>query len=108
MDVRNQSTDINEILSMYTVGFGLKVTTTFYLFWIRQVAPCQSEADHQQEYNWTSLSRMLPKDDEAPVPDTGGGTSEPVDDIDFVVTLRPTQIRTFVIWFDTNRKNYNT
>ncbi|KAF9804995.1 hypothetical protein SFRURICE_015943 [Spodoptera frugiperda] len=36
------------------------------------------------------------------------GTSEPPEDTDFVVTIRPTQIRTFVIWFENNRKNYNT
>ncbi|XP_050557941.1 lysosomal alpha-mannosidase-like [Spodoptera frugiperda] len=49
--------------------------------------------------------RTLPKDDEVQVEP---GTSEPPEDTDFVVTIRPTQIRTFVIWFENNRKNYNT
>ncbi|XP_022824289.1 lysosomal alpha-mannosidase-like isoform X2 [Spodoptera litura] len=49
--------------------------------------------------------RTLPKDDEVQV-EPGG--SEPIEDTDFVVTIRPTQIRTFVIWFENNRKNYNT
>ncbi|XP_026734781.1 lysosomal alpha-mannosidase-like [Trichoplusia ni] len=47
--------------------------------------------------------RTLPKDDEPPIGETGN--SETVEDVDFVVTLRPTQIRTFVIWFE-NRKAY--
>ncbi|KAF9412849.1 hypothetical protein HW555_008753 [Spodoptera exigua] len=49
--------------------------------------------------------RTLPKDDEVQVEP---GTTEPTEDTDFVVTIRPTQIRTFVIWFENNRKNYNT
>ncbi|CAH0601926.1 unnamed protein product [Chrysodeixis includens] len=47
--------------------------------------------------------RTLPKDDEPPIGEPGN--SETVEDVDFVVTLRPTQIRTFVIWFE-NRKAY--
>ncbi|KAJ8707781.1 hypothetical protein PYW07_011458 [Mythimna separata] len=59
-------------------------------------------ADRTPENN--RRKRTLLKDEEPPTPDAPN--SEPVDDVDYVVTLRPTQIRTFVIWFD-NRKNFN-
>ncbi|XP_063898600.1 lysosomal alpha-mannosidase [Helicoverpa armigera] len=64
----------------------------------------ERESDRRTENS--RRKRTLPKDDEPPAADTG--TSEPVDDVDYVITLRPTQIRTFVIWFENNRKNYNT
>ncbi|CAB3257391.1 unnamed protein product [Arctia plantaginis] len=47
--------------------------------------------------------RTLAKDDEAARDDP---SSEPVEDPEFVVTLRPTQIRTFVIWFENTRKSF--
>ncbi|KAH9642678.1 hypothetical protein HF086_011035 [Spodoptera exigua] len=65
----------------------------------------RSKSKRVRGRGYTAEMPTLPKDDEVQVEP---GTTEPTEDTDFVVTIRPTQIRTFVIWFENNRKNYNT
>ncbi|KAJ0182989.1 hypothetical protein K1T71_000965 [Dendrolimus kikuchii] len=50
--------------------------------------------------------RTLPKEDEPPTEPSSDQEQSDTTDPDYVVTLRPTQIRTFVIWFENNKKTY--
>ncbi|XP_052749154.1 lysosomal alpha-mannosidase-like [Galleria mellonella] len=61
------------------------------------------EAEYDRRTEKRRKKRTIPIDEGLESP---SGEQADQSDSEYIVTLRPTQIRTFVVWFESNRRNY--